>query len=65
VSEDDGGVTITMSHAEPGDPKARANWLRSPAGRFRPILRMYMPGKPVLDGTYAPPAIRRESDPVD
>ncbi|HWM15644.1 MAG TPA: DUF1254 domain-containing protein [Microbacterium sp.] len=59
IPDDDGGITLTMSANVPADPKARANWLPAPAGAFRPILRMYIPGEPVLVGSYAPPAITR------
>lgn len=52
-------LTITISAAEPVDPAARANWLPAPTGPFRPVLRMYMPGAPLLDGSYAFPAIRK------
>jgi hypothetical protein len=54
-----GGVRLRMGATRPADPDAAANWLPAPAGRFRPILRMYMPGAAVLDGSYAPPAITR------
>jgi hypothetical protein len=54
----DGGLTITIQHDDPGEPE-RSNWLPTPAGAFRPVLRMYQPAKPVLDGSYElPPIIR-------
>jgi hypothetical protein len=28
----DGSLTITMSHEQPADPEARANWLPAPEG---------------------------------
>lgn len=59
VYDDDGGLTITMSATPPTDEKAAANWLPAPAGRFRPILRLYAPGEDVLEGRYALPAIER------
>lgn len=59
VYDDDGGLTITMSATPPTDEKAAANWLPAPAGRFRPILRLYLPGDEVLDGRYRVPAIER------
>ncbi|MFC8382538.1 DUF1214 domain-containing protein [Nocardia sp. NPDC057272] len=52
-------LTITISHAEPTDPKARANWLPAPEGDFRPCMRMYEPQPPVLDQTYLLPPITR------
>ena len=57
--DDDGGLTITMSHAEPSDSTAVANWLPAPDAPFRPILRMYAPGVAVFDGSYVLPAIER------
>ena len=59
VYDDDGGLTITMSATRPTDEKAAANWLPAPTGRFRPILRLYLPGDEVLDGRYGIPAIER------
>jgi hypothetical protein len=38
---DDGSLTIHMQAEAPADPAARANWLPTPEGAFRPILRMY------------------------
>ncbi|MEI5585413.1 MULTISPECIES: DUF1254 domain-containing protein [unclassified Agromyces] len=57
--EDDGSLVITISHTEPADEKARANWLPTPAGEFRPVLRMYEPAAAILDQTYLVPAITR------
>lgn len=55
---DDGSVTIFMQAEAPDDDKV-ANWLPTPPGNFRPVLRMYEPGPSVLDGTYPMPPIRR------
>jgi hypothetical protein len=55
---DDGSVTISMQTDSPG-PGKESNWLPTPQGRFRPILRMYQPQKAILDGTYVLPAIRK------
>jgi len=55
---DDGSLTIVMQVDEPEGDRA-ANWLPTPPGDFRPVLRMYMPGEQVLDGTYVLPPIRR------
>ncbi|WGM20433.1 DUF1254 domain-containing protein [Paenarthrobacter sp. OM7] len=54
---DDGGLTIYISATEPVDPVNRANWLPAPAGAFRPMLRVYIPGKSVLTGAYVLPPI--------
>ncbi|MFD3743874.1 DUF1254 domain-containing protein [Nocardia sp. NPDC058633] len=59
VYDDNGALTITISHAEPADPKARANWLPAPEGGFRPCMRMYEPRQAVLDQTYVLPPITR------
>jgi hypothetical protein len=59
VYADDGSLTITISHTEPGDATAAANWLPAPAGAFRPVLRMYEPAAEVLDQTYTVPSITR------
>lgn len=54
----DGSITILMQRDSPG-PEREANWLPTPDGAFRPIMRMYQPGADVLEGRYALPAIRR------
>jgi hypothetical protein len=54
----DGSVTISMQRESPG-PGKESNWLPTPAGVFRPIMRMYQPKQPVLDGTYVLPPVRR------
>jgi hypothetical protein len=54
----DGSVTISMQTDSPG-PDKESNWLPTPQGRFRPIVRMYQPQKAILDGTYVLPAIRK------
>jgi hypothetical protein len=56
-SEDDGSLTIVMAPDEPSEPERRANWLPTPAGTFRPLLRMYEPDDAVFDGRYELPAI--------
>ena len=54
-----GSLVITMSREEPADPRARANWLPTPEGDFRPVLRMYEPAREVIDQSYVIPAITR------
>jgi hypothetical protein len=55
----DGSLTIVMQHDRPGSAEDRANWLPTPAGAFRPILRMYEPHDAVFDGGYElPPVVR-------
>jgi hypothetical protein len=57
----DGSLTITLQHAEPTEPAARANWLPAPAGAFRPLIRMYEPDEALFDGSWELPPIRRVS----
>lgn len=55
---DDGSVTIYLQHDAPSADKV-SNWLPTPVGTFRPILRTYQPGESILDDTYQLPDIRR------
>lgn len=59
----DGSLTITMSREAPADPAARANWLPTPDGLFRPILRLYEPDDAIFDGRYVLPPITRVESP--
>ncbi len=54
---EDGSLTIYMQADTPEDPAARANWLPTPPGSFRPILRIYEPGAAIFDGDYVLPPI--------
>lgn len=56
---DDGSLTIVMQRDAPSEPDRAANWLPTPAGTFRPILRMYLPEPAVFDGTFELPPITR------
>jgi hypothetical protein len=58
-ADDDGSLTIVMQRDAPSEPERGANWLPTPAGNFRPILRMYEPDDAVLDGRYELPPITR------
>jgi hypothetical protein len=57
---DDGSLTITIGNLEPSDPVARANWLPAPDAMFRLVFRLYIPGRPIIDGTYSVPPILRQ-----
>lgn len=59
VRDEDGALTITISHERPDDRAGAVNWLPAPAGDFRPVMRMYEPDASVLDGGYTFPAITR------
>lgn len=50
-------LTIYLQHDPPGSPEELANWLPTPDGDFRPILRMYEPDEAVFDGRYELPPI--------
>jgi hypothetical protein len=58
-THNDGSLTIVMQAEEPSEPERRANWLPTPTGAFRPILRMYEPDGAVFDGQYELPPITR------
>ena len=51
----DGSVDIYIQNAAPAAHES--NWLPAPAGDFRLWLRVYVPGAPILDGTYKVPPI--------
>ncbi len=59
VYADDGSLTLAIQRDAPSDPTARANWLPTPEGHFRPILRLYEPRAAVFDGSYTLPPITR------
>jgi hypothetical protein len=52
----DGGLTITLSHAQ---PENAANWLPAPPEPFYVTLRLYLPGRAHLEQRFAYPAIER------
>ena len=47
-----------MQHDSPGLDK-EPNWLPTPSGDFRPIMRMYQPRAEILDRSYVLPAITK------
>ena len=50
----DGGLTLHVQHASPGAGK-ESNWLPAPDGPFFMALRLYLPKKEALDGTWKRP----------
>ncbi|MFE3516085.1 DUF1254 domain-containing protein [Streptomyces sp. NPDC059166] len=55
----DGSLTLRLSAVPPEDTTAAANWVPVPPGAFRPVMRLHLPDRPVLDGSYAlPPFVR-------
>jgi len=59
ILDDDGALTITISHERPAGEKEAANWLPSPAGDVRPVMRMYEPDASILEQGYEFPPIAR------
>lgn len=55
VMNADGSVDILLQARAPGD--ASQNWLATPAGRFKLMLRVYLPGTDIVDGGYVVPPI--------
>ncbi|HYA69145.1 MAG TPA: DUF1254 domain-containing protein [Acidimicrobiales bacterium] len=53
----DGSLTVVMQPEAPDDPGELANWLPTPEGDFRPLLRMYEPDEQIIDGSYELPPI--------
>jgi hypothetical protein len=58
VYGEDGSVTLYLQH-EPPTADKQPNWLPTPAGPFRPVLRSYQPDQSILDDSYQLPEIRR------
>jgi hypothetical protein len=59
VTNPDGSVDVLV---QPQAPSGQAhNWLPTPTGRFKLMLRAYLPGAPILDGGYQVPAVVRVS----
>ncbi|MBD1545954.1 DUF1254 domain-containing protein [Roseibium aggregatum] len=55
----DGSLSLYIQHAEPTDPKAKANWLPAPEGEIYLVMRLYWPKASGLDGSWKPPAIAK------
>ncbi|MBV1854660.1 DUF1254 domain-containing protein [Catellatospora tritici] len=53
---DDDSLTIALQADRPTGDLA-ANWLPTPPGPFRPVLRLYQPRPEILSGTYTIPPI--------
>ncbi|HEX5158994.1 MAG TPA: DUF1214 domain-containing protein [Ktedonobacterales bacterium] len=53
----DGSVDVYLQRATPAGHES--NWLPTPAGYFKLMLRAYLPGRAVLDGEYHVPPVKR------
>jgi hypothetical protein len=56
----DGSLDLYIQHGSPGVEK-ESNWLPAPTGDFNLTMRVYSPKVEVIDGRWAPPAVRREA----
>jgi hypothetical protein len=53
----EGAIDIYLQHKAPTGREQ--NWLPTPAGKFKLMLRAYLPGAAILNGTYrVPPVVR-------
>lgn len=57
----DGSLDLFIQHDAPEGDKL-SNWLPAPTGTFNLNLRMYWPKESVLNGTWLPPAVVRDSN---
>ena len=55
VTNADGSVDILLQSQAPSGPAQ--NWLPTPTGRFKLMLRAYLPGDAILDGSYQVPPV--------
>lgn len=53
----DGSIDIYLQRTAPASHDS--NWLPTPAGAFRLMLRAYLPGRAILDGDYHVPPVKR------
>jgi hypothetical protein len=54
----DGSLDLYLQHTNPG-PQRASNWLPAPLGSLGITMRIYAPKRSVLDGTWAPPPVRK------
>jgi len=54
---DDGSIDIYLQRTAPTGHES--NWLPSPSGAFKLMLRAYLPGQAILDGEYHVPPVKR------
>lgn len=55
VKNSDGSVDILLQRNQPSDPEQ--NWLPIPPGRFKLMLRAYLPGPAIVSGDYEVPPV--------
>lgn len=60
VTDADGSVEILLQSGQPSG--SSPNWLTTPPGRFKLMLRAYLPGAAIIDGDYeVPPVVEVQS----
>ena len=59
VKNADGSMDIVLQRDEPADAAQKANWLPSPTGAFRLILRAYLPSPELAAGKAPLPTIEK------
>ncbi len=55
----DGSITLYLRKDSPGKA-LEPNWLPAPNGPAYVVMRLYWPKEAALDGSWSPPAVRRE-----
>jgi hypothetical protein len=55
VTNPDGSVDILLQPQKPSSPAQ--NWVPTPSGRFKLMLRVYLPGAAIMDGSYEVPPV--------
>lgn len=56
----DGSVDILIQKDNPGKGK-ESNWLPAPDGPFNLLLRVYWPKEEMINGSWTPPAVKKQS----
>ena len=57
IPNTDGSIDIYIQRTTPAAKES--NWLPAPAGNFKLMLRAYLPGPAVLDGSYRVPSVQK------
>jgi hypothetical protein len=57
---DDGSLTLFVQNESPGKDR-ESNWLPAPKDAFSLFMRLYWPKKQILEGSWKPPAVTRQT----